>query len=296
MKMILMFMVLGAMLLCAALINNKKANSNVTDSDVTDSDIALTSQPERAPEAKTVPVLVELFTSEGCSSCPPADEALTRLEQMQPVTGAQIIALGQHVDYWNRLGWTDPFSSAAFSQRQSDYARAFGKDGVYTPQMIVDGRTEFPGGNVNLARNAINEATKTPKAMVELTRTDSAPAANAPAAKTGDAPLQIRIGNMPAVSEGDTAEVMLAITESNLRTDVPRGENAGRRLRHASVVRQLRLLGVFDPQQGKAFAAAPVINIGKGVRREQLHAVVFVQERLSRRVLGAAMIALTSST
>ncbi len=280
MKIILMFSMLGASLICAVLINNKATDSNVAE----------VRQPARAAEAKAVPVLVELFTSEGCSSCPPADEALTRLEQTQPVGGAQIIALGQHVDYWNRLGWTDPFSSAMFSQRQSDYARAFGKDGVYTPQMIVDGQKEFPGGNMNLARRAIDEATKTSKASVELTRTDTAQAA-----KTDAVPLQVRVGNVPAISAGDTAEVMLAITESNLRTDVPRGENAGRRLRHASVVRQLRPLGIFDPQQGKTFAAAPIINIGKGVKREQLHAVIFVQERLSRRVLGAAMIALTSS-
>ncbi len=283
MKMILMLMVLGASLLCAVLINNKAVDSNIT----------LARQTTHAAEVKTVPVLIELFTSEGCSSCPPADEALTRLEQTQPVGGAQIIALGQHVDYWNRLGWTDPFSSAVFSQRQSDYARAFGKDGVYTPQMIVDGQKEFPGGNMNLARRAIDEATKTSKASIELTRTEDT---TAQAAKTAAVPLQIRVENMPAISAGDTAEVLLAITESNLRTDVPRGENAGRRLRHASVVRQLRPLGIFDPQQGKTFAAAPIINIGKGVKREQLHAVIFVQERLSRRVLGAAMIALTSST
>ena len=119
---------------------------------------------------KRAPVVVELFTSEGCSSCPAADAVLAKLEREQPVAGAEVIPLALHVDYWNYLGWSDPFSSHDFSARQSEYANAYGKDGVYTPQMVVDGVTEFPGGNSSLARDTIAKAALAQKADVQITR------------------------------------------------------------------------------------------------------------------------------
>jgi len=239
--------------------------------------------------AEAKPIIVELFTSEGCSSCPPADEVLARLEQSPPVPGVEVIALSQHVDYWNRLGWTDPFSSTQFSVRQSEYARAFGKDGVYTPQMIVDGQTEFVGSNMGRARDAIAQALKSPKATVRLERKS-----NQDAAAADTAQLSVHIENLPAMSAGDTAEVLLAVTETDLQTNVSRGENSGRRLRHIAVVRQFNVIGNVNMSEGKAFTAAPVVAISDGWKRENLRAVVFVQERASRQILGAATIRLAS--
>lgn len=234
--------------------------------------------------AARAPVVVELFTSEGCSSCPPADELLQQLAQTQPVAGAQVIALEQHVDYWNRLGWTDPFSAAQFSARQSAYADYFNSTGVYTPQMIVDGQTEFPGGNQAKARAAIASAARAPKATISLTR--------AGASRPDGVPLTVRVEKLSTLDPDDLPEVLLAITEDGLSTDVPIGENAGNRLRHAAVVRALMTLGQLDTHGGAPFAAQPVVALQPQWQLKNLRAVVFVQEHTSRRVLGATALKL----
>ena len=230
------------------------------------------------------PVLLELFTSEGCSSCPPADELLNRLDQSQPIAGAEVIALSEHVDYWNRLGWADPFSSAQFSERQNDYANVFGPDEIYTPQMIVDGRAQFVGSNSSRASSAIATAARDAKAEITVTLAKRA------TSLADEVPIDIHVANLPSVSAGDTAELMFAITESGLRSNVSRGENSGRKLIHTAVVRKLAGLGSLSG----SFNSETTVRIEKQWNRGSLKVVVFVQERASRRVLGATSVSLAA--
>jgi hypothetical protein len=250
----------------------------------------MTSTPalERADGVRS-PVIVELFTSEGCSSCPPADAVLERLQQTQPVAGAEVIALSEHVDYWNYIGWSDPFSSAAFSARQGTYAQAFGQqDRVYTPQMIVDGQAEFNGSAMNKAIEAIAKAARSPKADVRIAIPETNTQKDDQKVR-----LNIRVKNLPPVDQGDVAEVILALTEDKLSSNVTRGENSGRKLTHTAVVREMRALGRVDPAT-KTFDSEKTMAIADGWKRDDLRVVVFVQERVQRRMLGAAVLNLAA--
>jgi hypothetical protein len=274
------FLIAALTLLCAALVfavfTSRREVSPSTAS------AAATLEPF---DGKRAPVIVELFTSEGCSSCPPADRVLAQLQQNQPVAGAEVIALGEHVDYWNYIGWADPFSSSAFSARQEAYASALGRDGIYTPQMVVDGQLEFVGSNLNKAREAIAKAARASKADVQIT-------AKPDADKDSRAVrLSVSVKDVPPISRGDVAETILAITEDNLSSNVSRGENGGRKLAHRGVVRELRALGGIDAAT-RSFVGETTVVMADGWKREDLRAVVLVQERAHRRVLGAAALSL----
>ena len=224
-----------------------------------------------ASEAR-VPVVVELFTSEGCSSCPPADALLMDLALRQPVAGAEIIALGEHVDYWNDLGWKDRFSSAQYSQRQNRYAARFRLDSAYTPQMVINGRTEFVGNDPAHAAKAITDAARSP----------AAPPAIAIAAAGND--VNVTIAN----AGSHPRDVFLAITESDLSTQVGKGENHGRLLRHTAVVRELRRIGSTSSGQ---FSARSALKLNPEWRRDHLHAVIFLQDPATLEIAGAAQAA-----
>lgn len=216
------------------------------------------------------PVLVELFTSEGCSRCPPADAVLAKLRERHLPGQGQLLLLGEHVDYWNHLGWSDPFSSPAFSQRQNDYARILHLDSVYTPQMVIDGRVEVIGSDANAVNANIDAAAKTPKpANILMQRAGSGPQIHITVDKAG----------------AQASRVMLAITEDALTTSVEEGENGGRTLHHAAVVRQLRTLGTTA--QG-AFAGDAEIAPQPGWKPENITVIVFVQDERHGTILGGA--------
>jgi hypothetical protein len=231
---------------------------------------------------RPVPVIVELFTSEGCSSCPAADRLLSRLEQTQPVPGAQVVAIEEHVDYWNQLGWNDPFSSPQYRARQNDYAVAFHASNLYTPQMVVNGQIQFVGGDMNKAYQEIGTA-----AQAVTTAIDLAAGVNAHDPDLLD--LSLQVTNLRTAKWRDS-NVYLAVTEHGLMTFVQRGENSGRTLRHSSVVRSFGIIGRVKPQGANGGQLVSTLRLPREWKRENLRAVVFLQERDTFRITGAGVV------
>lgn len=214
------------------------------------------------------PVVVELFTSEGCSSCPPADALLMQLDAQSP-PGAEVIALGEHVDYWDRLGWKDRFSSSDYTRRQERYASRFHLNSPYTPQMVINGRAEFVGNDSSRAASAIRDAAK-PR---------SAPALIA--LRPAGTAIEVSVNN----AGRNHFDVFLAITESDLSTQVGAGENNGRTLRHTAVVRQLRKIGKTSSGQ---FTGRSDVTVDPSWRRENLRVIVFLQDPDTLEIPAAA--------
>ncbi len=231
------------------------------------------------------PVIVELFTSEGCSSCPPADALLAELQNRQPLGNAEIIALEEHVTYWDELGWKDPFSSSDWTTRQYDYASALHNGNPYTPEMVVDGTAEFVGSRGGTARQEIEKAAGTRKAKVEIS--EVSPMQN------NLVVFKINVEKPFSAAPKDTAEVVLAITESGLHSSVKGGENVGKELQHSPVLRELKVIGVIGKNGQEGFSAQPAVKLDSKWNVGNLRAIVFVQEKRSRRILAAAVLHLT---
>ena len=232
------------------------------------------------------PVVAELFTSEGCSSCPAADDVLTRLVVSQPIPGVEIIALGEHVDYWDRLGWRDPFSSAGYTARQSQYgSHVFRTGNIYTPQLVIDGQLETIGSDFSGIRKAALTAARHPKASVRLAFTDA----------PGSPGIDVRANISEQVVLRERADVLMAITEDGLFTNVRKGENGGRTLRHTAVVRSLSIIGAVSAEKRALTMTAPLL-LSTDWKRENLRVVVMIQEPQSRRIVGAAAMSLPAQT
>jgi hypothetical protein len=223
--------------------------------------------------AGPVPILVELFTSEGCSSCPPADAFLQKLDR-QPLPGAEMIVLSEHVDYWNHIGWKDPYSARYYSDRQSAYAKRFDLDSPYTPQMVVDGTSEFVGSDPELAQKAFGQALAVQKTAVRL----SSIAFDA----AGTLHALVETGAVPSDSE-----VVVAVALNHAQSRVLHGENGGRTLTHTSVVRTMVKIG--SAARGQAFAHDAQITLEPGLSRDNLRVIAFVQEVHQGKIVGAAM-------
>jgi len=227
-------------------------------------------------DGSRTPVLIELFTSEGCSSCPPADALLEKLDQSQPVNGAELIVLSEHVDYWNDIGWKDPYSSHKYSERQSAYAAHFGRSGVYTPQMVVDGHAELVGSDELGAIEAVENETRFVKVPLSLSGVHFE--------NNNKVSMHVEAGPLEAIG-ARSANLYLAIADESDVSQVSRGENAGRTLKHVAVLRSLVPVGTVN----KADRVSKDITVNvSNETRGHLRIVGIIQEPSAGRVLGVA--------
>ena len=224
--------------------------------------------------------VVELFTSQGCSSCPPADRLLTKLTQDSRYQG-KVIPLSFHVDYWNYIGWTDPFSSPRWSDRQRAYAQKTFRSGrIYTPQVVVNGRTECVGSHEGVVLKQISQAL------------DAEPAGRVTLAfdpPTADGHLKVKVGAKLARAAGQgNVDLWVAIYERGLVTKVGAGENASATLRNDHVVRRLEKAFTLPAAAGAEKAGELVLGLDKRWKLNELGVVAFLQNPADLAIHGAA--------
>jgi hypothetical protein len=225
----------------------------------------------------SLPILVELFTSEGCSTCPPADAWLEKLDS-QPIPGAQLIVLSEHVDYWDHDGWKDPYSSAAATERQNDYVRALGLKTAYTPQIIVDGTSELRLDDPQQAKQVFGKALTAGTLPVRIVSLIAA---------TGT-PTVIR-GRVEVDQDSgrQEADVYVVVALDRAESQVLRGENNGKHLTHVAVVQDFRRIAKIE--KGKGAGQDFELKLKPGIDRTNVRIVVFVQQAGPGKVLGAAL-------
>jgi len=219
--------------------------------------------------------VIELFTSEGCSSCPPADELVEKIQKESNNLPVYILAF--HVDYWDRLGWKDVFSSAAYSKRQNQYAQWLNLQSIYTPQIVVNGRKEFIGSEEATLRNAIKSNLQKPSSAT-LTLSD---------VKFDKAQINLHYN-----IEGTTnnTSLLLALVQKSATTNVKGGENGGRTLSHVQIVRNLETIDLGGKNNGSATIAIP-----SALNNQSLEVITFLQNKSNGQILAAAKSGLNPS-
>jgi hypothetical protein len=234
------------------------------------------------PGPGTTPVLVELFTSEGCSSCPPADALLAHLQQTQPVRNANILVLEEHVDYWDSLGWHDRFSSHDLTLRQSFYEKRLHLDDDYTPQMIIDGNDQFVGDDSDHALQAIEHAARVPKLSLSLSPLTFS-----------NSRLAGEVSAPPSAAPLPNADIYAAVVQAMATTQVLKGENGGHTLNHVSIVRNLQRIGSLADLTASSLRFS--LDVPTDTPAAGLGVIVFAQRVGLGPVLGAVSSTTTAS-
>jgi hypothetical protein len=237
------------------------------------------------PSKAATPILIELFTSEGCSSCPPADAWLKQIDVSQPIPGAQAIVLSEHVDYWNHDGWKDPYSSSFFTDRQNAYVHALAGSSPYTPEMIVDGGTELHLENQAQVAQAFQRAAKAQQLPVSISALSV----------DGDSPSLLRAHiDADGTAARYGADVYAVVALDHAESQVLRGENGGRHLTHAAVALSMVRIGRLE--KGKPFSQDFQTKLKPGLDPKNLRLIVFVQESGPGSVVGSALREVSAST
>jgi hypothetical protein len=224
------------------------------------------------PDHRTI--LVELFTSEGCSSCPPADALLRQIDGKQTADGRRIIGISEHVTYWNHLGWSDPFSNDAYTQRQDVYRIRFNLESVYTPQMVINGEDEFVGSDRRLLQKELEKSQNSQTLAIQI---------NSIVAERNEVNVRYALsGKLPSGG----ADIVAVIADDEVRSNVARGENSGRILTHVAVARTMkRIAAALSPQdQALEIQTAHIANTPP---KQSRRLILFVQAKGQGRVLGA---------
>jgi hypothetical protein len=226
--------------------------------------------------------LVELFTSEGCSSCPPADKLVAQLRKDND--GKNVFVLGYHVDYWDKLGWKDAFSNEAWTERQYNYAKQLKLESVYTPEVIVNGRQEMIGSDARKMRSAIAEAlAKQPAATLTLQEASTSAGNSGTTRETISYTIESNAAELNSVGGLKNKVLLIALVQKTASSDVRAGENAGRKIDHINVVLALKKVALKGRTKGQE-----ILEIPADLHRVEYSVTAFIQDQEDGSIIAAA--------